>query len=104
MPMQRRLPKRGFVSLTKAPRGGDRHDRNAKSALQRLHVDIQSLCPRRIHHVQRQDHRPSQFGDLQRQVQVSLQVGGIHHEDDQVRRWGVRLQTQEDVPHDSFIR
>ena len=59
----------------------DRHDGLAHL----LYVDGAAVGVHLVHHVQCQHHRHAQLEQLQRQVQVALDVRGVHDVDDAVR-------------------
>ena len=63
-------------------RGGN--DADTEHLLDPLHVDLVPLCLRLVVDVEGHDHRDAQLQELHRQVEVPLQVGGVHHVDDQV--------------------
>ena len=63
----------------------DRHDGDAQRLAHLLHVDGAAVGVHLVHHVQRQHHRHAQLEQLQRQVQVALDVRGVHDVDDAVR-------------------
>ena len=63
----------------------DRHDGDAQRIAHLLHVDRAAVGAHLVHHVQRQHHRHAQFEQLQRQVQVALDIRGVHDVDDAVR-------------------
>ena len=65
--------------------GGDRYDRDAERGAHLLHVDGTAVGTDLIHHVQRQHHRYPQLEQLKRQVQIALDVGGVHNVDHAVR-------------------
>ena len=45
----------------------------------------------------------AQLDDLQREVQVAVEVGGVDHEHDQVGRRRVLLQAEQHVAHDALV-
>ena len=63
----------------------DRHDGDAQRLAHLLHIDGAAVGVHLVHHVQRQHHRYAQLEQLQRQVQVALDIRGIHDVDDAVR-------------------
>ena len=83
--------------------GRDADDRDAQLPLERRDVNAQSLLGGGIHHVEREDNRPAQLDHLQREVQVTVEVRCVHHENDEVRRRRVGLQPEQDVSHHHFI-
>ncbi len=65
--------------------GGDhRYYRAAEARRQRGDVDIDMLAFGDVEHVQRHDAGDAQLQQLQRQVEVALQVGGVDHVDQQI--------------------
>ena len=77
----------------------DGNDRNAQLRLQRVDHHGAAVGPHLIHHIQGQHHGNAQFQQLQRQVEVALNVGGVHNVDD-----ALGLFLQQKVPgHDLFI-
>ena len=65
--------------------GGNGDYRNAQNLLQLIDTDGAAVGPDLIHHVQRQHHRYPQLEQLKRQVQIALNVGGVHNVDHAVR-------------------
>ena len=63
----------------------DRHDGDAQCLAHLLHIDSAAVGAHLVHHVQRQHHRHTQLKQLQRQVQVALDIRGVHDVDDAVR-------------------
>ena len=64
--------------------GADGHHRNTQASAQLLHVDGAAVGTHLVHHIQRQHHRHPQLQKLQRQVEISLDVGSVHNIDDAV--------------------
>ena len=64
--------------------GGDRDGRNAQHLRKTVQVDLHAPLLHDIHHVQRQHNGFSQLNELESQVQVSLQTGGVHHIHDDI--------------------
>ena len=60
-----------------ALQGGDLHDLAAQLAAQLVHVDLVAVLADHVHHVDGDDHRDAQLGQLGGQVQVTLQVGAV---------------------------
>ena len=60
---------------------GDRDDRNTKHLFHLIDMDGASVFPDFIHHVQCKNHRNIQFHELHGQIQVPLNIGGIHNID-----------------------
>ena len=62
---------------------GYRNHRNPSQHLrQAVQVDLHPPLLHDVHHIERQDDRLSQLQKLERQIQVSLQAGSVHHVDD----------------------
>ena len=78
--------------------GGDGHHRDAQVLGQLLHVDGAAVGADLVHHVQRQHHGHPQLQQLQRQVQIPLDIGGVHDVDD-----AVRLLVQDEIPGDDLL-
>ena len=78
--------------------GGDGHHRDTQALRQLLHVDGAAVGAHLVHHVQRQHHGHPQLQQLQRQIQVALDIGGIHDVDD-----AVRLLVENVIPGDEFL-
>ena len=66
-------------------RRADRYDRNAKFLRHFFNVYRTVVCPHFIHHVQRQHHGYMHLHKLECQIQVSLQICGVHNVDDAIR-------------------
>ena len=64
--------------------GGDRDDRDTQPLRELFDVDAVAAGAHLVHHIQRQDHRDVQLHQLQGQVEVALQVGGVDDVDDGV--------------------
>ena len=77
----------------------DGHHRDAQQLLQLVHHDGAAVGAHLVHHVQRQHHGNLQFHQLHGQVEVALDVGGIHNVDD-----AVRVAFQQKIPrHDLLV-
>ena len=63
---------------TLVPRCRDRHDRHAQHGFHGVHIHGAAVAPQLIHHVQRHHHGNVHFQQLHGQIQVALDVGGIH--------------------------
>ncbi len=59
---------------------------------------------RRIHHVDRQHHRPAELAHFQREAQVQAQVGGIDHADQHVGRRLAGIEAAAQVAGDRFVQ
>ena len=77
---------------------GDRNDRDAQLLRHFLHVDRAAVAAHLVHHVQRQHHRDAQLEQLQRQVQVALDVRRVNDVDD-----AVRVLVEHEIPCDEFL-
>ena len=82
-----------------AGRGADRYNRNAEPLRQRGNVDRAAVSGQLVHHVQRQHHRQAKGQQLQREVEVALQVCGVDNVDN-----SVRLGLQNEIPRDNLLR
>ena len=56
------------------------------------------VLPDLVHHVERDDDRHADLHELQRQVEVALDVGGVHDVDDTIR-----LFLDEKIPGDDLL-
>ncbi len=63
-----------------------RHHRRAQARGEGARVDEAVFGARLVHAVEGDHHGPAQLRELQCQFQVALQVGGIHHQQQHVRR------------------
>jgi len=63
--------------------GGGRH-LDAEHHFHTRHIDAVSFRLRFVDDVERHHHRDAQLHELHRQVEIALQVGGVHHVDDQI--------------------
>ena len=66
-------------------RRGDGHHGDAERGLQTVHAHRAAVGRELVHHVEGEDHGPVQLHELERQVEVALDVGGVHDVDDRVR-------------------
>ena len=78
--------------------GGNGHHRDAQLPAHPLHVHGAAVGPDLVHHVQGQHHGHPQLQQLQRQVQVALDVGGVHDVDD-----AVGFLVEDVVPGDDLL-
>ena len=60
----------------------DGHDRDAQHGLHLIDADGAAVAAHLVHHVQRQHHRRIQLHELHGEVQIPLDVGGVHDIDD----------------------
>ena len=65
--------------------GADGHHRHMQLPLKHVQVNHIPVGAHLVHHVQGNHHGGAQLQKLQRQIQVTLQVGGVHNVDDHVR-------------------
>ncbi len=65
---------------------------------------MNSLLLGRVHHVQRDDHRPSDLDELHAEIELPLEARGVEHEQREVGQGSVGLDAQEHVAHDHFVR
>ncbi len=77
---------------------GNLDDRHAQVIGELGRVNAVAVLADNVHHVQRNDHRDAQFGELRGQVQVALQVGRV---DDVEQR--VRALVDQHVTGDDFF-
>ena len=76
----------------------DRHHRDAQRLRQRLDVHRAAVAAHLVHHVQRQHHRRLQLHELQRQIQVTLDVRRVDDVDN-----AVRLFVQNEVARNDLL-
>ena len=81
-----------------APGGGDGHDGDAERCAHFLYVDRAAVGAHLVHHVERQHHRHAQLEELEREVEVALDVGRVHDVDD-----AVGLFIQDEVARDDLL-
>ena len=74
------------------------NNRHAQQALEQVDVHGAAVGRHLVHHVERDDHRTVKLHELQCQVQVTLDVGGVNDVDDGVRA----LVKDELTAHDLF--
>ena len=79
-------------------RGGNRHHRHAQLSLHGVDVDASAVGRDLVHHVQGHHHGHSHLQKLHGQIQVPLDVGGVHDVDD-----AVGLFVQDEVPGDDLL-
>ena len=65
--------------------GADGQDRDTQLLGHFFDVDGTAVIADLVHHVKRQHHGDMQVDELQGEVQISLDVGGVHDVDDAVR-------------------
>ena len=78
--------------------GGDGDDGDAERRAHFLHVDRAAVGAHLVHHVERQHHRHAKLEELEREVEVALDVGRIHDVDD-----AVGLFIQDKVARDDLL-
>ena len=78
--------------------GGDGYHRYAQTGGQPSAVDHIPLFLHLVHKVHRQHHRPLQLQKLHGEVQIPLQIGGVHDVDD-----GVGLFAENEFPGNHFL-
>ena len=88
---------RGEQRVDILPRaGGDGNDRHPQHLGESGAVDLVPVLLRLVHEVEGDDHGPLQLQKLHRQVEVALDIGGVHNVDD-----GVGMLAHDEVPgHD----
>ena len=74
------------------------HHRNAQSSLQRIDLNGSAVVPDLVHHIQRQHHGDTQFNELNGQVEVALNIGGVQYVDN-----AVRMLLQQERPGHDFL-
>ena len=65
-------------------KGRDHHDRAAELLGELVRVDLIAVLLDQVGHVEGNDHGQAGLDNLKRQVQVTLQVGGVDHLDDNI--------------------
>ena len=78
--------------------GADGNHRNTQGLRHLLDIHAAAVAPQLVHHVQGDDHGHLQAHELQGQVQVPFNIGGIHNVED-----GIGLGFQDKVPGDNFF-
>ena len=69
----------------------DGHHGHAELALEQVDVDGAAIGRDLVHHVKGDDHRPIELHELEREVEVALDIGGV---DDVDHRVGLRLENK----------
>ena len=77
--------------------GGRLHDRTAENHRQPLFIDFQSPLAYQVGHVERDDHGDAGLYELSRQVEIPLDVRGIHQVDDDIRILLEQIVTGDDL-------
>ena len=65
-------------------KGRDHHDRAAELLGELVRVDLVAVLLDQVGHVEGDDHGQAGLDNLKRQVQVTLEVGGVDHLDDNI--------------------
>ena len=78
--------------------GTDGDDRDSQLIRHFFDVDGAAVVAHFVHHIQCQHHRNVQLNQLQSEVQVSLNVGGVHNVDDPVR-----LFIEQEISRDDLL-
>ena len=79
-------------------RRGDRHDRHAQHGLHLVDVHHAAVSAQFVHHVQGDHHGHVHFQQLHGEIQIPLNVGGVHDVDD-----GFRLLVEHEIPGHLFL-
>ena len=90
-------PNQFLHALVLDRRDGDHRD--AQSLGHGFDVDGAAVFRDLVHHVQCQYHGNAHLHELQRQIEVPLNVGGVHNVDE-----AVRFLVQDEVPGDNLLR
>ena len=75
----------GHLAAALAPQGAGFHHLAAQRLAQLAQINLVAVFARHVDHVQGDDHGNAQLGQLRGQVQVALDVGGVHDVEDGVR-------------------
>ena len=75
----------------------DRHDRHAQPPLEFGHIDLDALRAHIVHKAERHDHGQAKRNELQRQIQVALDVGRIHDVENAVQLVGQHILARDDL-------
>ena len=76
----------------------NRHDRNAQQRFHFIDANGTAIGSHLIHHVQGQNHGTAEFHELQREIHVALDVGGVDDVDDDVR-----IVAKDELARDDFF-
>ena len=79
-------------------RRGDGNNGNSQFTAHGGDVDGAAVAANLVHHVEREHHGDLHFQKLERQVEIPLDVGGVHNVDD-----AVRLFVQDEIPCDNLF-
>ena len=77
---------------------GNGDHRDTQHGLHLINADRPAIAPYLVHHIQRQHHRNIQLQQLHGQIQVALNIGGIHNIDD-----ACRLLIDDKLPGDDLL-
>ena len=80
----------------------DGHDRRSQSTLERARVYREAARGDRVHLIEDQHRRAPELEDLQREVQVAVEVRGVEHDDHELRR-GVAVAAEHGVDGELFL-
>lgn len=69
----------------------NRNHGHAKLALEQVNVDGAAIFRDLVHHVKGNDHRPIEFHELEGEVKIALDIGGV---DDVDNRIGLRIKNE----------
>ena len=81
-----------------SPDSGNRHHGNPQDGLHGVNIHGAAVFRQLVHHVQCQHHGPVQLNQLQGQVQIALNIGGIHDIDN-----ACRLLPQDKLPGHNLL-
>ena len=81
-----------------------RNHRHAKPLGEAREFNAQAFRLGDVDHVERHDHRQTQFDDLAHQIEVTFEVRCIHHANDPVRTRRAASPPEQDVAHHRFVR
>ena len=79
------------------------HDRHAEVARKKLRVDADSRFLRGVGHIERDDQRQTEVGDLRGEEKIAHQVRGIDHADDRIGRGFSSEMAGEKIEGDAFV-
>ena len=85
------------VHAALALQGRGRQDLTAQRRAELLHVDFVTVLARDVDHVERDDHRNAQLGELRGQVEVALDVRRIHDVEDRVGLLADQIAARDDL-------
>ena len=75
----------GHLAAALAPQGAGFHHFAAQRLAQLAQINLVAVFARHVDHVQGDDHGNAQLGQLRGQVQVALDIGGVHDVDNRIR-------------------